>query len=126
MEHNNHFITTGTLLASGTSTGTITTSDYNTIANPYIYTSPSLITGTTTYGSLTLKNNTSNMNQQVKVAVFHVTRNKYNEIKASQFIQEMWIEKKPGVSVDFAVAKELDGEYEANEIVIKEIYTVTL
>lgn len=126
MEPNNVFTTTGTLTTSGTSTGTITTGDYTTIANPYIYTSPSLATGTTIYGSLTLKNNTNSMNQQVKVAVFHVTRNKYNEIKASQFIQEMWIEKKPGVSVDFAVARELGDEYEASEIVIKEIYAVTL
>lgn len=85
-----------------------------------------LTTGTTIYGSLTLNNNGTSMNQQVKVAVFKVTRNKHNEIKSSEFIQEMWIEKKPGVSVDFAVARELDDKYEAAEIVIKEIYTVTL
>ena len=126
MESNNFFTTTGTLTTSGTSIGTITTGDYTTIANPHTYTSPGFTTGTTVYGSLTLKNNTNSMNQQAKVAVFHVTRNKYNEIKASRFIQEMWIEKKPGVSVDFAVARELGDEYEASEIVIKEIYTVTL
>ena len=85
-----------------------------------------LPTGTTIYGSLTLNNNGTSMNQQVKVAVFRVTRNKHNEIKASEFIQEMWIEKKPGVSIDFAVARELGDEYEAAEIVIKEIFTVTL
>ena len=66
------------------------------------------------------------MNQQVKVAVFQVTRNKHNEIKSSTFIDEFWIEKKPGISIDFAVAKKLDGKYEADEIVIKEQYTVTL
>jgi hypothetical protein len=38
----------------------------------------------------------------------------------------MWIEKKPGVSIDFAVAKKLDNKYEADEIVIKQIFTVTL
>jgi hypothetical protein len=82
--------------------------------------------GTTISGGLTLNNNTSSMNQQVKVAVFHVTRNKHNEIKSSTFIDEFWIEKKPGISIDFAVAKKLDGKYEADEIVIKEQYTITL
>ena len=85
-----------------------------------------LTTGTTIYGGLTLNNNTTSMNTQVKVVVFKVTRNKHNEIKSSEFITEMWIEKKPGVSIDFAVAKKLDNKYEADEIVIKEVYTVTL
>ena len=85
-----------------------------------------LTTGTTIYGGLTLNNNGTSMNQQVKVAVFKVTRNKHNEIKSSEFITEMWVENKPGVSIDFAVAKKLDNKYEANEIVIKQIYTVTL
>ena len=82
--------------------------------------------GTTISGGLTLNNNISSMNQQVKVAVFKVTRNKHNEIKSSEFITEMWIENKPGVSIDFAVAKKLDNKYEANEIVIKQIFTVSL
>lgn len=82
--------------------------------------------GTTIYGGLTLNHNTTSMNQQVKVAVFQVTRNKYNEIKTSTFIDEFWIEKKTGISIDFAVAKKLAGKYEADEIVIKEVYTVTL
>ena len=85
-----------------------------------------IASGTTISGGLTLNNNISSMNQQVKVAVFHVTRNKHNEIKSSTFIDEFWIEKKPGISIDFAVAKKLDGKYEADEIVIKEQYTVTL
>jgi hypothetical protein len=82
--------------------------------------------GTTISGGLTLNNNSSSMNQQVKVAVFHVERNKHNEIKSSTIIDEFWIEKKPGISIDFAVAKRIGGDYEAGEIVIKEIYTVTL
>jgi hypothetical protein len=85
-----------------------------------------LTTGTTINGSLILNNNSSSMNQQVKVAVFKVTRNKHNGIKSSEFITEMWIEDKPGVSIDFAVAKKLDNKYEADEIVIKQIFTVTL
>ena len=76
------------------------------------------------FGTLTINNKINNMNQQVKVAVFHVTRNRYNEIKSSTIIQEMWIEKKPGISVDFAVATKLNGKYDASEIVIKEVYTV--
>ena len=93
-------------------------------STPLTYQQGYLTAGST----LTINNNNMNiiMNQQVKVAVFKVTRNKHNEITASEFIQEMWIEKKPGVSVDFAVARELDDKYEAAEIVIKEIYTVTL
>ena len=75
--------------------------------------------------SLTISNS-NNMNEQVKVAVFQVTRNKHNEIKSSEFITEMWIEKKPGVSIDFIVARKLDGKYDAYEIVIKQILTVTL
>jgi hypothetical protein len=97
----------------------------NSIISDYT-TGTTLTTGTTIYGGLTLNNNGTSMNQQVKVAVFKVTRNKHNEITASEFIQEMWIEKKPGVSVDFAVARELGNKYEAAEIVIKEIYIVTL
>jgi hypothetical protein len=81
---------------------------------------------TTINGNLILNNNSTNMNQQVKVAIFKVTRNKHNEIKSSEFITEMWVENKPGVSIDFAVAKKLDNKYEANEIVIKQIFTVTL
>jgi hypothetical protein len=86
--------------------------------------------GTTISGGLTLNNNITSMNQQVKVAVFRVKRNKQNEIKSSTFITEMWIEKKPGISIDYVVAVQLRGEaggdLEADEIVIKEIFTVTL
>jgi len=85
-----------------------------------------LTTGTTIYGGLTLNNNSTSMNQQVKVAVFKVTRNKHNEIKSSAFIDELWIERKPGISLEYAVGKALKYQYEADEIVIKEIYTVTL
>ena len=89
-----------------------------------------LTTGTTIYGGLTLNNNGTSMNQQVKVAVFRVERNKHNQIKSSTFVDEYWIEKKPGVSIDYAVALELQsrglGKTKADEIVIKEIYTVTL
>jgi hypothetical protein len=81
---------------------------------------------TTITGNLVLNNNTTSMNQQVKVAVFKVERNKHNEIKSSEFITEMWVENKPGVSIDFVVARKLDGKYDAYEIVIKQIFAVTL
>ena len=108
-----------------TTNGGYATINGNSIISDYT-TGTTLTTGTTIYGGLTLNNNGTSMNQQVKVAVFQVERNKHNEIKSSTFIDEFWIEKKPGISIDFAVAKKLDSEYEADEIVIKEIYTVTL
>jgi len=87
-------------------------------------------TGTVITGGLTLNNNTCSMNQQVKVAVFQVARNEDGAVASSKFIDEFWIERKPGKSIDFAVAKFLDkkyeAKYEADEIVIKEIFTVTL
>jgi len=114
------FNTTNTALGANPSTSIngMFSGDYTT--------GTTLTTGTTIYGGLTLNNNGTSMNQQVKVAVFKVTRNKHNEIKSSEFITEMWIENKPGVSIDFAVAKKLDNKYEADEIVIKQIFTVTL
>ena len=98
-----------------------------TTSNGYVHGTGYIATNSTTInGSLTLNNNETNMNEQVKVAVFQVERNKHNEIKSSTFITEMWVEVKPGVSIDFAVAKKLDNKYEADEIVIKQILTVTL
>lgn len=85
------------------------------------------------HGSLNLTNGnqinqikTMNMNQQAKVAVFRVTRNAIGEIAQSEFIQEFWIEKKAGVSIDYTVAKLLKGDYPADEIVIREILAVVL
>ena len=86
--------------------------------------------GTVITGGLTLNNNTCSMNQQVKVAVFQVARNEDGAVASSKFIDEFWIERKPGKCIDFAVAKFLDkkyeAKYEADEIIIKEIFTVTL
>jgi len=70
--------------------------------------------------------NQKNMNQQAKVAVFRVTRNAIGDIASSEFLQEFWIQKKAGVSIDFTVAKLLKGDYPADEIVIREILTVIL
>tara|TARA_R110000868_G_scaffold45280_2_gene150365 strand:- start:4919 stop:5281 length:363 start_codon:yes stop_codon:yes gene_type:complete len=120
MAHSNIFSTTGTSTTGCSSLNTTLSTGTGYIAS----------TGTTIYGGLTLNSNSSSMNQQVKVAVFRVERNKHNEIKSSTFITEMWIEKKPGISIDYAVAIELKelagGNLKADEIVIKEIFTVTL
>ena len=93
-------------------------------------TAPPLLYSSDTCGSTSTIafNSTNNMNQQARVAVFKVTRNEDGKITQSSFIDEYWIEKKPGVSIDFAVAKLLSkkGEYKPEEIVIKEILTVAL
>jgi len=70
--------------------------------------------------------NQMNKNQQVKVAVFRVTRNAIGDITSSEFLEEFWIQKKSGVSIDYTVAKLLKGDYPADEIVIREILTVAL
>ena len=109
-----------------TALGATPSPSFNGMFNGDYTSGTTLTTGTTIYGGLTLNNNGTSMNQQVKVAVFKVTRNKHNEIKSSAFIDELWIEKKPGISLEYAVGKALKYQYEADEIVIKEIFTVTL
>jgi hypothetical protein len=124
-----NYTTTGTSTSIGLCSGTGTSYVNDTLLYNGINVTPGngwISSGTTITGGLTLNNNTTSMNQQVKVAVFQVERNKHNEIKSSAFIDEFWIEKKPGISIDFAVARKLDNKYKADEIVIKEIFTVTL
>jgi hypothetical protein len=117
MFDNSNSLTNGTIstMCDLGYSGTMLSTDTNYILNT-----------TTINENSILNNNSNNMNQQVKVAVFQVTRNKHNEIKSSEFITEMWIEKKPGISIDFAVARELGDEWNADEIVIKEIYHVII
>ena len=122
MYDNPNSLTSGTI--NGISGGG--TSPMYSDLNTNMYSAGNLGMGCSNPTSLLTLTNPNNMNQQVKVAVFKVTRNKHNEIKSSEFITEMWIENKPGVSIDFAVAKKLDNKYEANEIVIKQIFTVSL
>ena len=63
---------------------------------------------------------------QNKVAVFKVTRDEFNNITKTEFIKELWVETKNGQSVDFQVARDKDlSRYEANDLVIKTILTVT-
>ncbi len=78
-------------------------------------------------GTLVLNNKAEkSMNQQAKVAVFKVTRNEEGMITATKNIAEYWIEKKPGISIDYAVAKLMKEDLSPEEIIIKEIFTVIL
>lgn len=78
-------------------------------------------------GNLVINTNkATGMSQQVKVAVFKVTRNEEGVITSTKNIGEYWIEKKLGISVDYAVAKLLKEDLHPEEIIIKEIYTVIL
>ena len=91
--------------------------------NPENYHRTNELTGA---GSTLIFSNQQTMNQQqVKVAVFKVTRNKEGNVTSSTFLSEIWIERKPGVSIDYAVAKQLKEDLSPDQIVIKEIYTLT-
>ena len=64
--------------------------------------------------------------KQVKVAVFTIKRDKdTNEIKSTKFVKELWIERKNGTSLDLLVAKQLDKDFDPENTVVREIYTVS-
>jgi hypothetical protein len=68
----------------------------------------------------------SNQIMQNKVAVFQVVRDEDDKIIKTEFIKELWVETKNGVSVEFQVARDKDlAEYDASELVIKVISTVS-
>ena len=79
---------------------------------------------TINYSSLTLSNS-NNMVKQVKVAVFTVERNEDNKVTSAKLIKELWVEVKNGTSLDLAVAKELDKDFDPSTTVIREIASVT-
>lgn len=83
--------------------------------------SPSWINTSLTFNNL----NNMHRNQQVKVAVFGVKRTEDGNIQSSKFIKELWVERKEGISIELVVAKELDSDYNPEEIVVKEIYNIT-
>lgn len=68
--------------------------------------------------------NTNNMVKQVRVAVFTVERNEDNKVISSTFVKELWVEVKNGASLELAVAKHLDKDFDASKTVIKELQTV--
>ena len=69
--------------------------------------------------------NSNNMSKQVRVAVFTVERNEDNKVTSSKFVKELWVEVKNGASIDLAVAKQLDKDFDPGTTVIKEINSVT-
>ena len=82
--------------------------------------------GFTAAGTTLTFSNQQTMNQeQAKVAVFKVTRNKEGNVTSSTFLNELWIERKPGVSIDYAVAKQLKEDLSPDQIVIRVVYTLT-
>jgi len=108
--------TTGYVDNTTTNPGWLT-ADPNWLTTPYTGGSMSISTGTTI-----LNSNNMNKVQQTKVAVFKVTRNEENEVINTEFLKEMWVQTKAGVSVDFEVARDKDLiKYEAEDLVIKNI-----
>lgn len=73
----------------------------------------------------TLITNSNNMVKQVKAAVFTVERNEDNKVTSAKFVKELWVEVKNGSSLELAVAKELDKDFDPSTTIIKEIYTIT-
>lgn len=110
--------TTGTVTSYG-STGITSTSLKGVVTH---FDNTALFTSSN--NSLTF-NNQNNMIQQVKVAVFEITRDEKGKITSSKFLKELWVEKKNGISIDLVVAKELDKNFDPQNIVVKEIYSVS-
>jgi hypothetical protein len=76
-----------------------------------------------TFSTLTYQNMRP---QQVKVAVFTITRDEdTNEINSTKFVKELWIERKNGTSIDLIVAKQLDVDFDPETTVIKEITSIS-
>ncbi len=95
--------------------------------NHYTHGGNNWTVGTAVYPSsatLTISNS-NNMNTQSFVAVFTVERNEDNKVISSKFVKELWVEQKPGTSLELAVAKQLDKDFDPETTVIKTIYTVS-
>jgi hypothetical protein len=126
-------------LLSGNSSTTLTT-NCNGAINTYsdgmwatplngvnIYTSPgvSIYDSSSNHQISTLTINSNNMVKQTKVAVFTVERNEDNKVTSAKLVKELWVEVKNGTSLDLAVAKELDKDFDPSTTVVREIYSVT-
>jgi hypothetical protein len=139
--------TNNSLFTATTGTATLASTGYSGTINGNInslLTEPSVlgysgtsITTTTDGTGLTLQGNStinystnqyqSNMTpKQVKVAVFTITRDAdTNEITSTTFVKELWVERKNGTSLDLLVAKQLDKDFDPENTVVREIYTVS-
>jgi hypothetical protein len=127
-ETNNDWLT-----AAGVGTATLANAGYtgtSTNSNTYIG-GHTLMDNLTISGNSTINYSTNqfqnNMTpKQVKVAVFTIKRDKdTNEIKSTKFVKELWIERKNGTSLDLLVAKQLDTDFDPENTVVREIYTVS-
>jgi hypothetical protein len=95
-------------------------------ATPLNGSSATIFSNGSDYNSIsTIITNQNNMVKQVKAAVFAVTRNEDNKVVSAKLLKEVWIEVKNGTSLDLAVAKELDKDFDPSTTVVKEIYSVT-
>ncbi len=132
MEPNSTYLTPNPV----TLTSGITTSGNTSVLYGEISSGPSLLGGTIldAYSSgitttQTLNSFISTPIKQImqnKVAVFQVVRDEDDKIIKTEFIKELWVETKNGVSVEFQVARDEDlAEYDASELVIKVISTVS-
>jgi hypothetical protein len=75
---------------------------------------------------ITFTQSTSKQIMQNKVAVFKVTRDKFEAITKTEFLKELWVETKNGQSVEFQVARDKDlADYEMSDLSIRTIYSVT-
>jgi hypothetical protein len=122
-----------TLTTTGTS-GTLSYLSGTTYSGTGEITQPNVALGTYQQTPSTVSFNTpinftqltSKQIMQNKVAVFHVIRDEDEKIIKTKFIKELWVETKNGQSVDFQVARDKDlAEYDASELVIKTISTVS-
>jgi hypothetical protein len=70
---------------------------------------------------------TSNKMKQVKAALFTVTRDeKTNEIIDSEFVKELWVKQKPGVSFELAASFAIGRAINPDTEVIKELLIFSL
>jgi hypothetical protein len=127
--------TTLTNNTPGTLNSSITTG--TTIANPYVFSSPSISTGA--YYSpppvLVLKDapvtydsdHSDRKTYQHEVAVIKIFRNDNGDVIKSKMIKTMWVETKTQGSIDYAASKDPEvSEYEPEDIIIKTLRTIIL
>jgi hypothetical protein len=110
------------ITGTGTITGTVVSSGNTILGSTDTFLG---LTGTnlTTISSISTKNMNT---QQIKVAVFTITRDvDTNEITSTKFVKELWVEKKNGTSIDLIVAKQLDADFDPETTVVKELFTVS-
>jgi hypothetical protein len=119
-------VTSGNTTLTTNCNGTINTYSDGMWATPLNNGSGLTYSNASEYNSLsTLITNQNNMVKQVKVAVFTVERNEDNKVTSAKFIKEVWVEIKNGCSLDLAVSKELDKDFDPSTIVVREIYSIT-